>query len=112
VVEDDFIIAIELEAILAEAGAEVVGPCQTVNDALAAVRERRVTAAILDVRLGGETIAPVAAELARRGIPFLFYTGQVETDPIRAQWPGCIIVSKPARAGSIVSAVASLLQRY
>jgi DNA-binding NtrC family response regulator len=111
VVEDDFIIAMELETILADAGAQVVGPCRTVNEALAAVRERKVAAAILDVRLGGETIAPVAAELTRRGVPFLFYTGQVETDQLRAEWPGRAIISKPAPAGNIISAVACLWQR-
>jgi hypothetical protein len=29
-------------------------------------------------------------------VPFAFYTGQTETDPIRAEWPRCAIVAKPA----------------
>jgi DNA-binding response OmpR family regulator len=111
VVEDDFMIAMELESALADAGAEVVGPCRTIKDALAAVGEHPLVAAILDIRIGRETIAPVARELAGRGIPFVFYTAQVETDVIRTEWPECGIVSKPAQPQSIVRAVASLLKQ-
>jgi DNA-binding response OmpR family regulator len=111
VVEDDFIIAMDLESALVDAGAEVIGPCRTVRDAVAATIGCKLAAAVLDVRLGGETVAPVASELARRGIPFLFYTGQIETDPIRVEWPACTIVVKPASSRAIVGAVAALLQR-
>ena len=109
VVEDDAIISMEIEAILSEAGAEIAGCCRTVKDALALAETDGLTAAILDVRLGRETIAPVARELARRGVPFVFYTGQIDTDMMRAEWPDCSIVSKPAQPRAIVKAVADLL---
>jgi DNA-binding NtrC family response regulator len=108
VVEDDFLILMELETILSEAGAEIAG-CRTVEDALALAAKNGLAAAVLDIRLGRETIAPVARELARRGIPFVFYTGQIDTDAMRAEWPDCIIVPKPAQARTIVTAVADLL---
>jgi DNA-binding response OmpR family regulator len=111
VVEDDFFIAMEVESILVDAGAEVAGPCRTVKDALTLAGDRGLAAAILDVRVGRETIAPVADELVRRGIPLVFYTGQAETDLIQAEWPGCKIIYKPAEPRSIVSAVASLLKQ-
>jgi DNA-binding response OmpR family regulator len=111
VVEDDFVIAMELESILVDAGAEVAGPCRSVKDALALAGDHGLAAAILDVRIGRETIAPVAKELVRRAIPFVFYTGQADTDLIRTEWPGCKIVHKPAHPRSIVSAIASLLQQ-
>jgi hypothetical protein len=97
--------------ILVDAGAKVVGPCRSVKDALARAGDYALAAAILDVRIGRETIAPVAEELVRRAIPFVFYTGQAETDLIGAEWPGCKIIRKPAHARSIVSAVASLLKQ-
>ncbi|HEY7662733.1 MAG TPA: response regulator [Xanthobacteraceae bacterium] len=111
VVEDDFFIALELESILTEAGAEVVEPRRTLDDALAAVAEHDISAAILDVRLAGAMIAPVASELERRGIPFVFYTGQVDIEALRAQWPGRCVIAKPARDRTIVAAVTRLLQR-
>src|SRR5262245_4644616 len=108
-VEDDFIILMELQSVLTDAGAIVVDACQTLQDALAKAEADDITIAILDVRLQQQTSAPVARKLARRGIPFIFYTGQVETEPIRAEWPACRIVSKPAPARAIVAAAAALL---
>ena len=108
VVEDDFLILMELEAILSEAGAEIAG-CRTVKDALALAERDGLTAAVLDIRLGRETIAPVARELAQRGIPFVFYTGQIDADAMRTEWPDRRFVPKPAQPRTIVKAVADLL---
>lgn len=66
---------------------------------------------MLDVRIGHDTIAPVARQLARRGTPFVFYTGQVGSDPAIAEWPGRTVITKPAPAKTIVSAVAGMLRR-
>jgi CheY-like chemotaxis protein len=73
-VEDDALLLMELEAILLDAGAEMAGCCRTVRDALAVASSEGIDAAILDVRVGRETIAPVAQRLASRGTPFIFYT--------------------------------------
>jgi DNA-binding response OmpR family regulator len=110
VVEDDFLILMELESILTAAGAHVIGPSRNVDDALALAGERGITAAILDVRIGRDTVAPVARCLSNRGIPFLFYTGQVGTDPIWQEWPAARVISKPAHPRVLVSAVAALLR--
>jgi DNA-binding LytR/AlgR family response regulator len=110
VVEDDFLILLELESILREAGAEIAGACRTVGEALALAREQQIDAALLDLRVGQEVITPVARCLDQRGVPFVFYTGQTETDPIHAEWPDCAIVAKPAVPQLIVAAVAGLVQ--
>src|SRR3954469_2427392 len=86
VVEDEFLIMMELVAILEEAGAEIVGPCASVQHALSVACGERFSAAILDVRLGGELVSPVARELSHRGIPFIFYTGQAHSDPLVTEW--------------------------
>jgi DNA-binding NtrC family response regulator len=110
VVEDDAILAMELGMILQDAGAEIAGPCRSVPDALAMIAQRNdIAAAVLDVRIGHETIAPVAHQLSRRGTPFVFYTGQIARDPTLAEWPNCKVISKPAAASAIVSAVADLV---
>ncbi len=51
VLEDDAILLMELETILTEAGAEIVGLCRTVGEALSLAAQNGVTCAILDVRL-------------------------------------------------------------
>jgi DNA-binding NtrC family response regulator len=109
VVEDDVMILMHLEAILSDAGAEIAAGCQTVKDALVFAEKNGIAAAILDVRLGRETIVPVARLLARRGVPFVFYTGQCDTAAMRAEWPDCTIVPKPSQPRTIIDAVADLL---
>jgi len=109
VVEDDMLLLMELESVLLDAGAEIAGLCRTVDDALTITDESRVSAAILDVRVGQQTIAPVARRLASRGTPFVFYTGQIESDPELKEWKGHKVLSKPSRRSAIVAAVADLL---
>lgn len=75
VVEDVAVLAWRVCDILAEAGAEVVGPVPDVSRALALLDGREVDAAVLDMNLGGETAEPIADVLAARGVPFLFLTG-------------------------------------
>ena len=65
-VEDDFFILLELETMLIEAGARIVGCCRTVEAALILANQSDIDAALLDVRLGTGTIAPVARRLAEQ----------------------------------------------
>src|SRR5215467_7452723 len=111
VVEDDFFIRIDLESILRDAGADIVGPCRGIADALAVLADGNVTAAILDVRLGCETVAPIARELDKKDTPFVFYSGQLDSDPTLVEWPNCRILTKPALPKTIVAVVADLLER-
>jgi DNA-binding NtrC family response regulator len=107
VVEDEVLVALDLEAILNDAGADVE-LCRTTQSALDRLTSAPITVAILDVRLGTDTVTPVASRLAERGIPFVFYTGQSACDPILADWPDRKIVTKPARSASIVRALAEV----
>jgi DNA-binding response OmpR family regulator len=110
IVEDDVLLIMELESILLEAGAEIAGRCRTVKEGLAAARKDDVAVAILDVRIGRETISPVARQLASQGTPFIFYTGQVENEPLLAEWQDRTVLAKPARPAAIVAAIADLLR--
>ena len=109
-VEDSFLILMELESALLDAGAEAVC-CRTVREALTTLDAQQVSAAVLDVQLDRETSQSVADRLARQGIPFLFYTGQLETALVHDDWPNCKVITKPAPRETIVAAVADLLER-
>ncbi len=69
VVEDEALIALDLEAELRRRGFAVLGPSATVGGACRLVREGPPDAAILDVSLGTEKVFPVADALAVRGVP-------------------------------------------
>jgi two-component system, response regulator PdtaR len=71
VVEDEFLIALDLELLLRRHGWRVLGPAATVDQALRLLRGAMPDVAVLDVNLGGELVTPVAAELRVRGVPFV-----------------------------------------
>jgi DNA-binding response OmpR family regulator len=96
---------------LEDAGAAIVGPAYTVTQAMALAAHAKISAAVLDMRLGRESVGPVARVLAERGIPFVFYSGQINTDPLRVEWPAAPLVSKPASARQLVRILAALLRR-
>lgn len=77
IVEDEALVSMLLEDMLADHGCEVAASAGRVAQALALVADDglAVDAAILDVNLGGEPIFPVADALAARGVPFAFATG-------------------------------------
>ena len=110
VVEDEALIAYDIREGLADAGAVVVGPAATVDKALSLADANDLSAAILDVRLDGETVFPVAAALCARSIPFVFHTGDTEGRKVlTADWSGKEVLSKPAGRATIVAALAKLL---
>lgn len=82
VVEDEFIVAFDMQAMLEEEGARVIGPAAGLEDALATFRQAKgaVRVAVLDVNLNGEYVFPLARELRGSGIPFVFATAYADDD--------------------------------
>ena len=79
IVEDEYLIAMEMKRWLLAAGAEVVGPVPSVKRALDLIENDGIDAAVLDVNLGnGATVYPVADKLSALGVPYLFATGDVK----------------------------------
>jgi CheY-like chemotaxis protein len=78
VVEDELMIQILLEDMLAELGYTVVAAVGRIDEAMTLARSADFDMAILDVNLHGETVSPVAEVLAERGVPFVFATGYTE----------------------------------
>lgn len=108
VVEDDPLMAMDLEDTLAEAGAVVVGLCQTLDEAMARTNLDDFAVVVLDFSLGPDTASPVARRLVRRGVPFVLYTGKSSRDRSLVEW-ACPIVEKPASPRALVSAVRTVL---
>jgi DNA-binding response OmpR family regulator len=111
IVEDEVIIAMELEALMSDAGADVVGPAYSLPPAMRMANNEQISAAILDFRLGRDPVTAVARVLRERSIPFLFYSGQPPGDPIRDEWPDKEIISKPASPERLMRAVGALLEK-
>jgi CheY-like chemotaxis protein len=95
VVEDDPLVAMMLEDYLELLGRNTVAVVENVAGALAAIADRPIDAAILDVHLsGGETSEPIAAALSTKNIPFLVCTGGF-TAPAAAIYASRPLLIKP-----------------
>ena len=104
VVEDEPLIASQIESILFNAGLDVIGPAGNVRQALALMEHQGCDAAVLDVSLGDETSAPIARGLIRSGIPFVVVSGynQAQLPQIFQTAP---LISKPLRAAVLKAEV-------
>lgn len=76
IVEDEIIVALFMEDILAEFGYEVAGVVSHLDEAMA--RDHDYGLAVLDVHLNGRPVFDFADSLAARGVPFVFATGYGE----------------------------------
>ena len=109
-VEDEAILAIELQYGLEDSGARIEGPFMSVSDAVARAKDRALCAAILDVDLGGESVFPVADVLAARGIPFVFHTGRSDCAQIAKRYD-VPICTKPIPAETVIAKLRALFDR-
>jgi len=73
IVEDEIIVALFLEDLLADMGFEVAGVVSHLDDAMAHPSD--YDAAVLDVHINGRPVFDFADMLAARGTPFVFATG-------------------------------------
>ena len=105
IVEDEPLI--DLEQALSAAGAKV-GISSTVDSALEAAEAPAVTAAIIDLRLHGQSVRNVVELLATRDLPFIFYSGNAET-PTAASWPSVPFLVKPLLATQVVDMLARVV---
>jgi two-component system, response regulator PdtaR len=96
VVEDEFLIAMDLELLLRRHGWRVLGPAATVDQALRLLRDGETPdVALLDVNLGGEPVTPVAAALRARGVPFVLASAYPVPALAAAALAGALNVGKP-----------------
>ena len=109
VVEDETLIAMMLEDVLAALGCLVVGPIARLAPAVSAARRHELDCAVLDINLHGEAVLPVADVLERRGIPFLFVSGYgaAGADQRFAERP---LVRKPFKCDEIARALTELVR--
>jgi two-component SAPR family response regulator len=94
VVEDEALVAMSLRDSLDELGFSVIGPFSRISEAMIALRNNHVDAALLDVNLGGELIYPLADVLTADHVPFVFITGY-GADEIERRYASIPILQKP-----------------
>jgi len=109
VVEDEYLLADDLSLALSSAGAEVLGPVPSVEEAIATiVSEQKIDLAVLDVNLRGDMVFPVADALMERGIPFAFATGY-DRDALPDRFTTVPRFEKPFKAHGVAAILVPLI---
>lgn len=113
IVEDEFLIGIELENRLLDAGFQVVGVAISANEAISLARTERPDLVVMDIRLGGPRDGvDTAIELySTLGIRSVFASAHADAETRKRATPASPIgwVQKPYAADSIVSLISSYL---
>jgi DNA-binding response OmpR family regulator len=110
IVEDEALIAMLLEDMLAEIGCEAVGPATRLDRALAIAEAESLDLAILDVNLGSVQSFPVADLLEKRGIPYVFATGY-GSKGLDVRFAHNITLKKPFQTHQLEQAISQALSR-
>ena len=95
IMEDEFIVALDLSDMATDLGFEVTGPFATLAEGVSAVHRSPPDAAILDVQLADGEVFPLADELVRLGVPIIFHSGHADGQLLHSRYPGARSAGKP-----------------
>jgi DNA-binding response OmpR family regulator len=110
VLEDEFLIAMDVEQLCRDNGAIEVEIRTTMED-LDEGQLAGFDAAIIDVMLGGVSTLDFARRLAERGVPFIFSTGYADNRDIARLFPDVGVVGKPYSGEALIAAVVTARRR-
>ncbi len=109
IVEDEPLIAFEVEQTLTDAGFEIVGVAARVEEALAMIDDGALDAAVLDANLNRVSAAPIAVALTARGLPFVVTTGYTR-EQLPDGFKAGALIEKPCLPEQIIEALTAVLQ--
>jgi DNA-binding response OmpR family regulator len=110
IAEDEAVIALELEDSLKAAGFDIAGPFATCADAENWMKTGQPDAAILDSQLKDGPCDVVAADLSRRGVPMVIFSGHDDRrEGSSVDWNGAWL-TKPIAFTALLEALRREMQ--
>ena len=109
IVEDEFLLAMELETLVEGGGCTAVGLASSVGQALALIDGEPPDVALLDVNLKGERATPIAAALMARGVPFVLITGYSRPQLSEPELRDAPRIDKPVSSRALCRAMSEAL---
>ena len=109
VVEDEFIIALDLSETVKDLGYRVEGPFVSRETAFNAIDRELPDLAILDVYTADGEVYPLADALTQAGVPIIFHSGHATTREMQARYPGAQAVNKPCPPDRLIGMVQGAL---
>jgi CheY-like chemotaxis protein len=114
VLEDDMLLAMDMEDHLIALGYSVEGPFSRVDRALNAIPSLHIIGAVVDLNLNGEFSFPVIEALQQRDIPLIVCSGYAELPELKTRLAGTPLIAKPwspARLERLVTEVFQPVRR-
>jgi DNA-binding response OmpR family regulator len=108
-VEDQWLIAMDLADQLRDSGYIVVGPASSLEKALALIETEAINAGLLDINLNGTMSYPAAQALARKGIAFAFLSGHTSAE-LHEDFRDQRLLCKPITSNELMTTVEALLR--
>lgn len=110
IAEDEYVLAADTARLLRQAGATIVGPIGTLEEAREREAEDGFDAAVLDIRLDRDLIYPVADLIQAAGIPMTFLTGYDEV-AVPDRFAGIALCQKPCPDEALIDLVRKMCPR-
>ena len=107
VIEDELLLVMMIEDMLADLGCKSVSSAATVEEALALIVAQAFDVAMLDMNLNGKDSHPVAEALSARGVPFFYATGNAGQS-LREGYAGRPLLQKPFRQEELTAILVRL----
>ena len=109
ILEDEAIIAVDLQDELQDAGYSIGGTFTNCADALSWLATNTPDVAVLDTVLKDAHCGEVARELAERKVPFLIYSGHREDRELLAEFHDVRWIEKPVPPSVLIEECKQLL---
>jgi len=102
VVEDEFIIALDLSETVRDLSYALEGPYADGEGALNAIEDELPDCAILDVFTADGDVYPLADRLTEAGVPIIFHSGHVSPSEVRERYPQAWACAKPCSPNKLI----------
>ena len=102
VVEDEFIIALDVSETVRDLGYALDGPYPDKEKAFLAIEDALPDCAILDVFTGDGEVYPLADALTKAGVPIIFHSGHVSPSEVRERYPLAWACAKPCSPDKLI----------
>ena len=107
VIEDEMLVLIMIEDMLADLGCKSVTSAATIDKALALIDAQAFDFALLEINLNGSDSHPVAEALSARGVPLVYSTGNTDHGS-RDGYSGRPVLRKPFKYEELVAILTRL----
>lgn len=109
-VEDEAFIRMMIAEMIRELGHRVVAESGRIDEAQLLAQTAEFDLALLDVNIGGNSIAPVVECIEKRGLPFLFVSGY-GSGSLPELCNGKFVLRKPFVVSKLHDAITAILDR-